>query len=249
MTAAVSGRLDDRIALITGASRGIGAAVAKRFAAEGAHVILVARSVDGLEAVDDAIQAAGGTATLVPTDLSDWPTIDRLAHPILERWGRLDVLVGNAAMLGPLSPVGHIAPDHWENAFKLNVHANWRLIRALDPLLRASPAGRAIFVTSGITRNLHPFWGAYAASKAALEALVLTYAAEVAQTNLRVNLINPGPIRTEMRASAFPGEDPMSLPAPDEITKAFVALAEKSFDGHGLWLAADHWPPAGVTAH
>ncbi len=247
--AARSGRLDDRIALITGASRGIGAAVAKRFAAEGAHVILVARAVDGLEAVDDTIQEAGGTATLVPMDLLDWQAIDGLAQPILERWGRLDALVGNAAMLGPLMPAGHIAPDLWENAFKLNVHANWRLIRALDPLLRASPAGRAIFVTSGITRNPHPYWGAYAASKAALEALVLTYAAEVAQTSLRVNLINPGPTRTGMRAGAFPGEDPMSLPAPDEITEAFVALAETSFQGHGLWVPADHWPPAGATAH
>ena len=245
----MAGRLDERIALITGASRGIGAAIAKRFAAEGAHVVLVARSVEGLEAADDAIQAAGGSATLVPMDLLQWQAIDGLAAPILERWGRLDVLVGNAAMLGPLSPTGHISPDDWDTVFRLNVHANWRLIRALDPLLRASPAGRAMFVTSGITRNLQPYWGAYAASKSALEAMALTYAAEVAQTTLRVNLINPGATRTAMRAAAFPGEDPIGLPAPEEVTEAFVAVAEASFEGHGLWVPADHWPPAGVATH
>lgn len=235
-------RLADRVALITGASRGIGASVARRFAAEGAHVILVARSVEDLEKLDDDIQSAGGSATLVPMDLMEWSTIDGLAAPIAERWGKLDILVGNAAILGRISPMGHFPPDMWEQVFKLNVHANWRLIRALDPLLRASPAGRAMFVTSGITRNLQPYWGAYSASKAALEAMALTYAAEVAKTNLRVNLINPGPTRTEMRALAFPGEDPETLPAPEQLTEAFVAIAEAGFDGHGLWVPADQWP-------
>ncbi len=243
----MSERLADRVALITGASRGIGAAIARRFAAEGAHVILVARSVEELEKVDDDIQSAGGSATLVPMDLMEWSTIDGLAAPIAERWGKLDVLVGNAAILGRLSPMGHFPPDMWEQVFKLNVHANWRLIRALDPLLRASPAGRAMFVTSGITRNPQPYWGAYSASKAALEAMALTYAAEVAKTNLRVNLINPGPTRTAMRALAFPGEDPESLPAPEQLTEAFVAVAEAGFDGHGLWVSADQWPSSNVV--
>jgi NAD(P)-dependent dehydrogenase (short-subunit alcohol dehydrogenase family) len=235
----MAGRLEGRIALITGASRGIGAAVAERYAREGAHVILVARTTGGLEEIDDRVQALGGQATLVPLDLLDGEAIDRLGGAIAERWGRLDVLVGNAAMLGDLSPVGHFAPDLWEAVFALNVHANWRLIRACDALLRASESGRAIFVTSGITQHIAPYWGAYSASKAALEKLVLTYAAEVAQTPVRVNLLNPGPTRTSMRAQAFPGEDPKTLPAPETITESFVALAEPGFDGNGLWVAAD----------
>ncbi len=241
----MSGRLADRIALITGASRGIGAAVARRYAAEGAHVVLVARSVKDLEAVDDDVQAAGGSATLVPLDLAEWEAIDGLAAPLAERWGRLDILVGNAAVLGQLAPMGQIPPEVWERSLRVNLHANWRLIRALDPLLRASPAGRAIFVTSGVTRHLPAYWGAYAVAKAALEAMALSYAAEVANTNLRVNLVNPGPTRTGMRAAAFPGEDPASLPPPEAVADAFVALAEPGFEGHGLWVPADEWPPKG----
>jgi NAD(P)-dependent dehydrogenase (short-subunit alcohol dehydrogenase family) len=225
--------------LITGASRGIGAAVAKAYAAEGAHVILVARTVGGLEEVDDAIQAAGGSATLVPLDLTDGTAIDGLAAPLLERWKKLDILVGNAAMLGRLTPTGQFPPDLWDQVMALNVTANWRLIRALDPLLRASDAGRAIFVTSGITQSPHPYWSAYAASKAALEAVALTYAAEVAKTNLRVNLINPGPTRTAMRALAFPGEKPELLPPPEHVVETFVQLASPDFQGNGLWVAAD----------
>ncbi len=235
----MAGRLEGRVALVTGASRGIGAAVAERFGREGAHVILVARTTGGLEEVDDRLRAAGGTATLVPMDLLDGAAIDRLGGAVAERWGRLDVLVGNAAMLGELSPVGHFAPPTWEGVFALNVHANWRLIRAFDALLRASEAGRAIFVTSGITQHVVPYWGLYAASKAALERLALTYAAEVAQTPVRVNLVNPGPTRTGMRAQAFPGEDPETLQAPETITETFVALAEPAFAGNGLWVAAD----------
>lgn len=232
-------RLQDRVALITGASRGIGAAVAKAFAAEGAHVILVARTVGGLEEVDDAIQAAGGTATLVPLDLTDGAAIDGLAAPLLERWKKLDILVGNAGILGRLTPMGHYPPDLWEQVMALNVTANWRLIRALDPLLRASDAGRVIFVTSGITQTVRPYWGAYAVSKAALEALALTYAMEVAKTDVRVNLVNPGPTRTAMRAQAFPGEKPEQLPPPEHVAETFIQLASPDFQGNGLWVPAD----------
>ena len=229
----MAGKLAGRIALITGASRGIGAAVALRFAAEGAHLVLVARTVGGLEEVDDGVRAAGGSATLVPLDLADGPGIDRLASPLRERFGRLDVLVGNAGELGGLSPVGHIAPERWDRAVAVNLTANWRLIRSLDPLLRASPAGRAIFVTSGVTRGAFAYWGAYAASKAGLEALVRTYAAEVNRTAMRVNLLDPGVVRTRMRAEAMPGEDPMTLPDPASLGDAFVALAEPACTRNG----------------
>jgi NAD(P)-dependent dehydrogenase (short-subunit alcohol dehydrogenase family) len=235
-------RLAGRIALVTGASRGVGAAVAKAYAAEGAHVILVARTVGGLEEVDDAIQAAGGQATLAPLDLMDFAAIDRLAASVFERWRRLDVLVGNAAVLGQLSPLGHIQPETWDKAFALNVTANWRLIRAFDPLLRQSDAGRAIFVTSGATRRLRAYWGVYSASKAALEALARTYAREVEQTAVRVNLVNPGGTRTKMRAQAFPGEDPETLPPPEHVCETMVRLAEPSFTDNGLWIGPDGKP-------
>ena len=213
--------------------------MAKAFAAEGAHVILVARTIGGLEEVDDTIQAAGGSATLVPLDLTDGTAIDGLAAPIFERWKKLDILVGNAGVLGRLTPMGHFPPDLWDQVMALNVTANWRLIRALDPLLRASDAGRAIFVTSGITQTVRPYWGAYAASKAALEAIVLTYATEVAKTDVRVNLINPGPTRTAMRAQAFPGEKPELLPPPEHVVETFLELASPDFQGNGLWVPAD----------
>jgi len=238
----VSGRLKDRVALITGASRGIGAAVARRFAAEGAHVVAVARGTAGLEALDDAIRAAGGAATLVPLDLTDGPAIDRLGGALAERHGRLDVLVGNAAILGGLSPLGHYEPHVWDRVMDVNVAANWRLIRACDALLRAAPAGRAIFVTSGVARGARPYWGPYAVSKAALETLALTYAAETAKTAVRVNLIDPGAVRTEMRAQAMPGEDPATLPTPDDITEVFVALAEDACARHGDIVNADPTP-------
>lgn len=231
--------LRDRIALITGASRGIGAAVARGFAEAGAHVILVARTVGGLEEVDDAVQAAGGSATLVPLDLTESGAIEQLGASVFERWGRLDVLVGNAATLGELSPVGHIEPEVWQAAFELNVHANWRLTRVFDPLLRRSEAGRAIFITTGATRSLPPYWAAYSASKAALEAMVMTYAREVERTAIRVNLVNPGPTRTAMRAKAFPGEDPATLPPPEHLVETLVRLASPAFTGHGLWIPAD----------
>jgi len=233
------GRLAGKIALITGASRGIGAAVATRLAAEGAHLILVARTVGGLEEADDAVRGAGGSATLVPLDLRDFIKIDELAAQILDRWAQLDILVGNAAEFGTFSPLGHIHPETWVEVVDLNLTANWRLIRAMDPLLRAASAGRAIFVTSAVARGDHPYWGPYAVSKAALETLVKIYAGEIAKTRVRANLVDPGPVRTRLRARAFPGEDPARLPSPESVADAFLALAlpECKSNGEILQLA------------
>ena len=231
-------RLKDRIALITGASRGIGAAIAKRYAAEGAHVICVARTTGGLEELDDEIKALGGSATLIPLDLAKTEMIDGLAAPLLERFGRIDILVGNAGIFGRMTPLHQFPPNLWEEVFKVNVHANQRLIRAVHPLLFASPAGRAIFVTSTVSREIRAYWGAYAASKAALDNMVMGYAKEVAQSNIRVNLVNPGGTRSKMRAEAFPGEDPNTLPKPEDITEVFVALDEAGSTRNGEWINA-----------
>lgn len=218
--------LSNKVALITGASRGIGAAVAKAYAAQGAHVILTARTVGGLEEVDDEIKkTTGSRATLVPLDIRQGEMIDALGASIYERFQRLDILVGNAAMLGSLSPLAHALPIEFEDVFKVNVTANYRLIRAMDPLLRLSSAGRVVMVTSGAASVPIAYWGPYAASKAALEHLTLTYAAEVKNTAIKVNLLDPGAVRTKMRAQAFPGEDPLSLPTPESLTKLFIDLA------------------------
>jgi NAD(P)-dependent dehydrogenase (short-subunit alcohol dehydrogenase family) len=242
-----NGRLAGKLALVTGASRGLGRAVAELFAAEGAHVVAVARTVGGLEELDDAIKAtaqktgSGGSATLVPVDLTDFAAIDRIGLALYERFKRLDVLAGIAATLGVLSPLGHVDPPLWQQTMDTNATANWRLIRAMDPLLRAAPAGRAIFVTAAITRQALPYWGPYAVSKAALEKLVGLYAAEVAHTKVRVNLVDPGPMRTKLRAQAFPGEDPMTVPPPQDLAPAFLPLAEESCSLNGQWIAADEW--------
>ena len=225
--------LDGRLALVTGASRGIGAAIAKALAADGARVILTARTVGGLEEVDDAIRAMGGEATLAPLDLSDLDQIDVLGASIFQRFGKLDILVGNAAMLGGLSPVSHIDPKAFERCFRLNVHANYRLIRSFDALLRASDAGRAVFVTSGVTGRVQPYWGLYNASKIALERIVQTYAAEVKDSALRVNLVSPGRVATKMRAEAVPGEDPATLPGPEAIAPGFLPLLRPDCTRHG----------------
>ncbi|NBX03253.1 MAG: SDR family NAD(P)-dependent oxidoreductase [Alphaproteobacteria bacterium] len=223
-----------RVALITGASRGIGAAVAKRFAAEGMQVILVARSSENLQIVDDEIRAAGGLpAILVPLDLLESDKIPSLAEQVAQRFGRLDVLVGNAAILGEIAPIPHANPADWEKTMALNVGANWHLLRCFDPLLLASGAGRAMFVTSGVTRRAAAYWGAYAVSKTALEMMVNIYAAETAKTNLRINLIDPGVVRTRMRAQAFPGEDPETLTLPEKITDVFVKLASPTLTETG----------------
>ena len=216
--------LADRIALVTGASRGIGAALALQLAQAGAHVVAVARTVGGLEELDDKIKSAGGSATLVPLDVKDSDGIARLALALHERYGRLDVLIGNAGMLGPLSPLGHVEPKDWDNLLSVNVTANWQLIRCMDPLLRSARAGRAVFLTSAVAYKGRAYWGPYAASKAALDALVRSYAAECATTNVRANLFAPGPTRTRMYLSAFPGIDPQTLPTPEEVAKAIVPL-------------------------
>jgi NAD(P)-dependent dehydrogenase (short-subunit alcohol dehydrogenase family) len=218
--------LEGRIALITGASRGIGAAVARRYAVEGAHVILTARTRAGLEEVDDEIRAACGedaAATLVEMDMRDMASIDALAPALYERYGKLDILVGNAGLLGTLTPTAQIRPEEWDEVLAVNLTANWRLIRALEPLLVASDAGRAIMVSSGVAPG-RAYWGTYAVSKGALETLSRTWAQEMEQTNLRINVVNPGGTRTGMRAAAFPGEDPMTLKTPDQITDVFVRL-------------------------
>ena len=228
------------VAVVTGASRGIGRAVALALAAEGVHVIALARTQGALEELDDAIRALRpadeAPTTLVPCDLRDHDALDRLGGAIHQRWGRLDILVGNAGVLGPITPLAHVSPKQWEDTFDVNVTANWRLIRALDPLLRAAPAGRAAFVTSGAASraDLRAYWGPYAASKAALDALVRNYAAETVNfSNVRVTLVNPGPLRTRMRAAAMPGEDPMTLRTPEDLAPKIVEIVSPAWTQTG----------------
>lgn len=226
-------RFTDRIVLVTGASRGIGRAAALGLAREGAHVIALARTVGALEELDDEINAVGGTATLVPLDLKDSAGLDRLGGSIYERWGRLDGLLANAGVLGVLTPLGHLDPEVFAEALAVNVTATFRLIRSLDPLLKASPAGRAVFVTSGAARKHRAYWGCYSATKAALESLALTYADECEKSNVRVNLFNPGPIRTKMRAKAFPGEDPNALAQPEAVVPMLLDLLDPACAQNG----------------
>jgi NAD(P)-dependent dehydrogenase (short-subunit alcohol dehydrogenase family) len=226
--------LQDKIALVTGASRGIGKAVAIELARAGAHVVALARTSGGLEELDDAIQAEGGSATLVPADLKDGPALDRLGASLFERYKRLDVLVANAAILGVLSPIGHIDPKVWDDVIAINLTAQWRLTRSLDPLLRQSEAGRAVFLTSGSAQKAAPYWGAYAVSKIGLEMLARTYAAETEKTKVKVNLFNPGPTRTRMRAQAMPGEDPMTLDPPHKVATHVLPLCLPDCDKTGM---------------
>ena len=225
--------LQGKIALITGASRGIGAAVAKKFATEGAHVILVARTVSALEEVDDQIQKEGGQATLVPLDLLEYNKIDELGSIIASRFGKLDILVANAGQLGVLSPIGHIEPKVWEKTIALNVTANYRLIRSFDALLRNSKAGRVIFVGSKISDETDPFWGLYIATKAALEKIALVYANETVKTNIRTNVINPNMVATKMLTQAMPGLDPSQVAQADDIVDDFLELALESCNLNG----------------
>ncbi|MEX2450175.1 MAG: SDR family NAD(P)-dependent oxidoreductase [Rhodospirillales bacterium] len=226
-------RLAGRIALVTGASRGIGRAIAKRFAREGAHVILSARTQGALEELDDEIRGLGGQATLVPGDLTDFDRIDHMGRAVFERWKRLDILIGNAGLLGTLTPIAHLDPKVWDQVMAVNVTANYRLIRSFDPLLRASPSGRAIFLSSTAGSEVRAYWSVYGISKAALEMMVKTYAAETATTDVRVNIVNPGATRTAMRAAAMPGEDPETVKPPDSITGLFVDLAAPECTSHG----------------
>lgn len=225
--------LADRIALVTGASRGIGYAIALKLAAAGAHVVAVARTVGGLEELDDAIRGLGGSATLVPLDVRDAPGIARLAAALDERYHRLDVLIGNAGIGGPPSPLTHVEPHVWDDVMAINLTANWQLIRHFEPLLRASDAGRVVFISSGAAHNARAYRGPYDISKAALVALARTFALETASTNIRVNLFNPGPTRTGLRAAVMPGEDPMTLPTPEAVAEKIIALALPSFTESG----------------
>ena len=225
--------LAGRIALITGASRGIGRAVAIGLAKAGAHVVVLARTVGALEEIDDEIKAAGGAATLVELDLKKPEKIDALGPTLLQRFDRLDILVANAGILGLLSPLGHITTKDWREVIDINLTANFHLIRAVDPLIRRSDAARAIFVSSGAAQARQAYWGPYSVSKAGLEALAKSWGHELADTPHRVNMINPGPIATGMRAKAYPGEDPASLKTPDEIVPLFLKLASPACTDHG----------------
>jgi NAD(P)-dependent dehydrogenase (short-subunit alcohol dehydrogenase family) len=225
--------LENKTVLVTGASKGIGRAAAIALGAAGAHVVCVARTVGALEEVDDEIRKAGGSATLVPFSLKDVAGIDRLGAAIFERWGRLDGLLANAGVLGVLTPVTHLEPKVFAQLLDINVIANWRLIRSMDLLLRQSEAGRVLFVTSGAARKHTPFWGGYAMTKAALESLALTYAAECEGTNVRVNLFNPGATRTAMRRKAMPGEDPATLKTPEDVARRLVELLSPANTANG----------------
>lgn len=228
--------LKGRLALVTGASRGIGRETAKAFAKAGAHVIAVARTVGALEELDDEIRALGSSATLVPIDLTDFDALDRLGLTIHERWGKLDILVGNGAILGTIGPLNHIEPKLFERVMAVNVTANYRLIRSMDPLLRASDAGRALFMSSSAGSNAFAYWGPYGASKAALDLMCRDWAEEIRNiTNIKVMLVNPGRTRTRMRAEAAPGEDPATLPAPHEIAPYLVEMASPAWKETGKW--------------
>lgn len=225
--------LAGKVVLVTGASRGIGYAAALEAARRGAHVVAVARTVGGLEELDDEIQDLGSAATLVPLDLRDGDAIDRLGAAIFERWGALDGLVANAGQLGVLSPLPHVKPEDFEKVMTINVTANYRLLRATDLLLRQSAAGRAVLLSSSSARSARPFWGLYAASKAAVDAMAKSYAGEIAQTKVKVNVFYPGAVRTAMRAKAMPGEDPNTLPKPCDIAPRLIDMLSPSLKENG----------------
>lgn len=231
----------ERIVLVTGASRGIGRAAAVALAAQGCHLILLARTVGGLEEADDAVRAAGGSATLVPLDLKDGAALDRLGASIFERWGKLDGFFGNAGVLGALTPLSHLDVKLFDELVAVNITANWRLIRSLDPLLKRSDAGRVLFVSSTVAQKPRAFWGGYAMSKAALENLALTYAAESAETNVRVNILNPGATATAMRAKAMPGEDPSTLPTADDVAVLAAQMLSPEWDDTGAVVNYREW--------
>jgi NAD(P)-dependent dehydrogenase (short-subunit alcohol dehydrogenase family) len=241
--------LSDTIALVTGASRGIGHAAALALAQAGAHVVAVARTQGALEALDDEVRTATGKpATLVPMDLAEGDGIDQLGFAVHQRFGRLDVLVHAAAVLGPLTPVAHVDPKQWDRVMATNVTATYRLIRTVEPLLRASGRPRAIFLTSGRAQRPKAFWGPYGASKAAVENLVRTWADELEQTKIRAVILDPGPMRTRMRAEAYPGEDPAALSDPAEIGPLIVELAQADLGLPTASVAFSDWRKAGTLA-
>lgn len=226
-------RLDGKLALVTGASRGIGYHLAKELAERGAHVIAVARTVGGLEELDDEITKAGGSATLVPLDLTDLPAIDRLGGSIHERWGKLDIMIANAGVLGTISPIGHVEAKVFDKLMTINVSSVWRLIRTTDPLLKLSDAGRALLLSSSVAHSARAYWAPYAASKAAVEVFARSWAEETKQTKLRVHSVDPGATRTAMRAQAVPGEDPDTLPTPAEVAAKIALLCDPAIDETG----------------
>lgn len=248
-------RLNGKIALVTGASRGLGRAVSLALAREGAHVIICGRTTGALEELDDEIAKLGGTATILALDLSKGDKLDQLGPSLYQRWQHLDIFVANAAILGPLSPLAHVTADAWANVLDTNLTANWRLIRTLDPLLQKSDSGRVIFVTSRAAHGKNAYWGPYAIAKAGLEAMAATYAAEVETTPIRVAVLDPGGIRTSMRAKAFPGEDPMTLPAPEDVAPLAVELALASSQINGSvvrykeWIKGEGRMPAAKTVN
>ncbi len=225
--------LAGRIALVTGASRGIGRAAALAFANAGAHVVALARTSGALEELDDEIQGIGGSTTLVPVDLSDAAAIEKLGPALLQRWGKLDILLANAGILGPLTPLTHASPKEWAKVFETNVTANWRLIKSVEPALQASDAGRVIVMSSGAAHKCLAYWGPYSISKAAVEAMARTYAAETVTTPLKVMIVNPGPLRTRMREEAMPGEDPLTLKTPEELAPHLIRLASPDWSETG----------------
>ena len=225
--------LSGKIALVTGASRGIGQATAIELARRGAHVVITGRSQGGLEETDDAIRAAGGTATLLPLDLVDGAALEKIGPSLFERFRRLDILVSNAGTLGVLTPAPHILPDDWNEAVAVNITASLHLIRSCGPLLLNAEAGRAVFVTSRITLHPTAFWGTYGATKAALHHLVLSWAAETRDTNLRINLADPGPVATKLRAGGFPGEDPTKVPKPADVAGGIADMCGPGETRHG----------------
>lgn len=238
--------LEGRITLITGASRGIGYAAAKAVAAAGSHVVALARTQGGLEDLDDEITAAGGSCTLVPMDLREFDQIDRLGGLLNERYGRLDGLLCNAAVLGDITPANHVTPKDWMRILDVNMTAPYRLIRSLDPLLRQSEAGRAVFVTTSVARTPRAYWGAYAASKAGMENFVQCWAEEVGDiTNIRVNLLNPGGVNTQMRAKAVPGEDRSQLPMPADVAPLISEMLSPDYADHNTLVSYREW--AGVS--
>ena len=234
--------LSGKIALVTGASRGIGRAMAISLAQAGAHILALARTPGGLEELDDEIRAIGGTASLIPMDLADGEAIARLGPALAGRFPKIDIFLGNAAVLGELTPITDIAEKIWNATLDINLTANWRLLKTLDPLLRASGAARVAFITSTTGGEVaRPFWGGYAISKAALEMLAKTYALETKIAGIRVAIINPGPMRTKMRAQAMPGEDPMTLPEPEELTPLLYYAVDPAYDGDAERLIFKEW--------
>ena len=231
--------LEGRIALVTGASRGIGAATSITLAKLGAHVVITARTQGGLEEVEGTIRGFGGSATITPLDLTDFEKVDQLGAAIFERYKKLDIFIGNAGLLGTLGPLHHLDPKTWEQTLAVNLTSNWRLIRSLDPLLRQSSAGRAVFITSSAAKAAKPYWGGYSVSKAGLEAMVKLYSEEIKNTNIRVNLFNPGGTRTDMRAEAFPGEDPLTLKTPEGVAPQIAKMTLPSYTNNGITVTAN----------